>query len=348
VDSLDELKVAFVDPTGFLERLPNLERLSFRPSNQKQQSRSDDFTMTGVRVASNDTHEALRFKVAVDDCGDGVGGGGAAPAGEVYRHRPTYLPVAAKTTSQVWAFADSAFMPVSRPPVSRAGSSPSHNYMGATPNVATAFLLGVEPIKSIDEAPSGDRFSLARLLIQKGADSSLPLTPRDLFRLVCSLNGDADADSNEISICEFKEIFRMLSFEVSNEQLEALFALCDLDDSGTISEQEFVTQWNIALQQYLASKQAQVGLSRAQIVVAVTGVTFALGFLVAFVLMAFGAWGERDIFRTLVSSSFIAGSGAGVVNTRDKSAVEGGACDELVETVIKEDKEAARTGEPVN
>jgi len=196
------------------------------------------------------------------------------------------------------------------------------------------------------EVGNDDPYATARELISKGASGSRALSPRDLFRLVCSLQGEDDADSNLICISEFKEIFRLLSFEVSNDQLQVLFALCDVDNSGYISEQEFVAQWERALQQYLSSKQTSVGLSRAQIVLAVSSVTLAMGFLVGFVLMAFGAWGERDIFRVLVSSSFIAGSGTGITKNRNKSAAEGEECDATVEKIIIDDEEAAHDEEP--
>ena len=63
-------------------------------------------------------------------------------------------------------------------------------------------------------------------------------------------------------------------------------------------------------------------LVHSQIFLAVTSFVVVLVLEVIFVLMAFCAWGEEDIFRVMVSSSVIAGSGGGITAGRSKAAGE--------------------------
>ena len=60
--------------------------------------------------------------------------------------------------------------------------------------------------------------------------------------------------------------------------------------------------------------------------------------------MAFCAWGEEDIFRVMVSSSFIAGSGGSIATKRPKAAGEVRNSEELdvilEQAKSKEDAEA--------
>ena len=84
-------------------------------------------------------------------------------------------------------------------------------------------------------------------------------------------------------------------------------------------------------------------ISRTHIVLAVVGIVAVMGILVAFVLLAFAAWDESDVFRVVVSSSFIASAGKGVTSARARAPgeVDGENLTELTDALMQQDANAA-------
>lgn len=81
------------------------------------------------------------------------------------------------------------------------------------------------------------------------------------------------------------------------------------------------------------------GISKVQIVAAVLTIVTVLVLLICFVIFAGQAWGEPDVFRAVVSSSFIAGSAKATTDSRQQSAAEGGDVDALADIAIEAEEE---------
>ena len=102
------------------------------------------------------------------------------------------------------------------------------------------------------------------------------VTPEEIFALV---NTDAD---DVLDRDEFTRMFQILDLELSEAQQEQLFALCDVDCTGTITEEEFVAGWALMVDNFLDEGAEQVGLGRMRIIGIVLYILFALGMVIAF------------------------------------------------------------------
>lgn len=60
------------------------------------------------------------------------------------------------------------------------------------------------------------------------------VTPLDIFVALNVENRDA------LKMTEFKKLFDMLELNITENQKEQMFAFCDLDCSGEITEKEFL------------------------------------------------------------------------------------------------------------
>ncbi len=51
-------------------------------------------------------------------------------------------------------------------------------------------------------------------------------------------------NDDTLSLDEFRAMFVQLNIDMSEEKQDKLLALCDVDCSGTIDEEEFVNAWD--------------------------------------------------------------------------------------------------------
>ena len=143
------------------------------------------------------------------------------------------------------------------------------------------------------------------------------VTPSDIFLAL-----QADSNEAELSMEEFKRIFVLLELDLTENQKEQLFAFCDVDCSGAISEKEFVDGWARMVEVFLEHAADGVGLSMVQIVGVVLYLLIMLGLLVAFILLALSAWNTNSSFGSSVQTAAIAGVSKATTKMRAKSAAE--------------------------
>ena len=158
---------------------------------------------------------------------------------------------------------------------------------------------------------------------QDGADEEEGLKPNDASpeRIFAMLNAYGDGDG-ELTKEEFASMFKLLDLKLSEAQQEQLFALCDVDCNGTVSEEEFVRGWSLMVETFTNDGAEALGLGQVQIVVTVASIVTMLGLIIAFILVTLAAWANEDSFGALVQSALVAGSGSASKAGRTQSDVE--------------------------
>jgi hypothetical protein len=179
-----------------------------------------------------------------------------------------------------------------------------------------------------DEDPlEGDPPGKAAGDIEKGAgggegeDASngtrqIKVSPEAIFRLL-----DQQGDG-ELTKEEFMAVFTLLDLNMSESQKERLFALCDIDCSGSVSQQEFVNSWSLLLKSFTAEGAEALGLGPTQIILSVAYIVLILGLVIAFILVSLAAWSNEDNFGAVIQSTLISGAGRSSVSSRSKSDAE--------------------------
>lgn len=69
----------------------------------------------------------------------------------------------------------------------------------------------------------------------------------------------------EANLNDIKILVNRLELDIKGKRLETLFALCDKDGNGRVSEEEFVANWEAAVRQHMLSVTEGVGLSQVQV-----------------------------------------------------------------------------------
>jgi len=140
---------------------------------------------------------------------------------------------------------------------------------------------------------------------------------------------------------EFKRLFELLELDVTDGQKEQLFAFCDTDMSGSISEKEFSNGWEMMTSVFLESSADSLGLSRAQIFTAVAAILTTLVLLIVFILLTLTAWQNEGSFNAVVQSAMISGVGKATATLRQRSKAESAEnIDGLVGKIMDEQEEA--------
>ena len=162
-----------------------------------------------------------------------------------------------------------------------------------------------------------------------------PITPVDIFMAINTDGAEA------ISMEQFKRLFELLDLDVTDGQKEQLFAFCDTDMSGFISEKEFSNGWEMLTSVFLESSADSLGLSRAQIFSAVAAVLTTLVLLIMFILLTLTAWQNEGSFNAVVQSVMISGVGKATATLRQRSKAESADnIDGLVGKIMDEQEEA--------
>ena len=180
-----------------------------------------------------------------------------------------------------------------------------------------------------DDPPEGDPPEKAAGDIEEGAgggegeDASngtkqavTKVSPEAIFRLL-----DQQGDG-ELTKEEFMAVFKLLDLNMSESQKERLFALCDIDCSGSVSQQEFVNSWSLMLKTFTAEGAEVLGLGPTQIVISVAYIVLILGLVIAFILVSLAAWSNEDNFGAVIQATLISGAGRSSVSSRSKSDAE--------------------------
>jgi len=161
------------------------------------------------------------------------------------------------------------------------------------------------------------------------------ISPADLFMAL-------DKDGNDqMSMAEFREMFALLQLNLSESQQDQLFAYCDVDTNGTISSKEFQDGWDTVVKVFLENGAATLGLSKAQIFLAVTSITVFLILLFSFVLVTLAAWSNESSFAAVVQSGLISGAGLASNALRQRSKAESDDVGGLVDKIMDDQQEAA-------
>ena len=165
----------------------------------------------------------------------------------------------------------------------------------------------------------------------KGRD----VTPVDIFM---ALNSDGDEHP---SMEQFKRLFDLLELDVTETQKEQLFAFCDTDMTGQISEKEFADGWDTLVEVFLENSADSLGLSRAQIFCVVFMLVITLALVVVFILLTLNAW-RGGSFEAFVQSILISGAGKVTAALRSRSKAENAdSIDGLVDKIMSEQEENA-------
>jgi len=191
------------------------------------------------------------------------------------------------------------------------------------------------------EPPSGDDEEEAEeeALMQEAEGKTV--SPADVFAAI-NVNGD-----DELDMAEFTSFFELLELQLTKSQKEQLFAFCDADCSGRISEKEFTNGWEKLVQVFLERSATNVGVSNLQILFTVAYLVFMLSLLLAFVLVALAAWNTNDSFIATVQSGLVVACGRMGTALRQRGRAEQGNVDGLVGDIMKKqvDDAAEDTGE---
>lgn len=139
---------------------------------------------------------------------------------------------------------------------------------------------------------------------------------RDLFHL---LNKD---DDDVLSIDEFKNLFTELDIEMSDEKQDMLLAICDIDGSGTIDEEEFVNAWDYFQMVFVEEAAAQAGVGYWHVAVTVAVTVLMVFLLFVFIFLAMAAWSNEDNFVTVIRSLIITVMGGVIGAIRPKRHIE--------------------------
>ena len=142
---------------------------------------------------------------------------------------------------------------------------------------------------------------------------------------------------------EFSELFRKLQINVPKRKQEQMFAFCDSDNSGTVSQEEFAESWGWVEEQMILEAAEEAGVDDAAIVVAIVSLLLLLAAVFSFIFVAIRAWNNQGSFDAVVQSFLVVASGkvTTLAQKKPKSAEE---LDDLVDDVVSGAPEAA---EPV-
>jgi len=143
--------------------------------------------------------------------------------------------------------------------------------------------------------------------------------PREVFVM---LNGTSADRDNALSLEEFNVLFNEFGFKLPEHLRDQLFAHADLNCSGDISEEEFISAWDYILSQISRAASAECGVSDARIVLAASFITVILSGLFAFVLIGASALSSAGSFAAIAQSSLMSGGALFSQATREKSVAE--------------------------
>uniref|UniRef100_A0A7S0STV0 EF-hand domain-containing protein n=1 Tax=Mantoniella antarctica TaxID=81844 RepID=A0A7S0STV0_9CHLO len=180
-------------------------------------------------------------------------------------------------------------------------------------SVKSAMTLRRETAK-IDGAGDGDgddaRASEASTQLISQAIVNGKVTAADIFSAV-----DTD-NSDDITMEELADYMKQMDINMSSMRLERLFAYCDTDGSGNISQMEFEQGWEYIMDEMSNDLLESMGLSpNHQMVTIITLFTVAL-LVICFLFLAIYSYNNEDSFASSVQSILVVASSTLVTNAK--------------------------------
>jgi len=140
------------------------------------------------------------------------------------------------------------------------------------------------------------------------------------------LNADEDEG---LDYEEFSSLFERLDLKLPRRRREQMFAYCDADSSGTISRDEFESAWEWVKEQMVEEAVESMGISNADIVIAITTLVLGLTLVIIFILVALKAWENASSFDSVIQSLLVASTGGVMQKFRKQRKGENAEPEEL-------------------
>ena len=118
---------------------------------------------------------------------------------------------------------------------------------------------------------------------------------------------------------EFLLLFDILPLPLNRAQQEQLYMQCDVDNSGTMSFDEFAAGFSAIQASMVSAFLSEVGLSPTQIMAMVMLAILALLAIFVFLFVALSAWTNGDALESVMQSVFVA-LGGGVFSLSKESS----------------------------
>lgn len=146
----------------------------------------------------------------------------------------------------------------------------------------------------------------------------------------------------EIDLTQFERLFEVLDFPLSDDQKERLFAYCDVEGTGVVTEKEFEEGWDQLAKSMLEAASLDLGLSDRQIIAIIVVAVLILVLLFVFIFLALSGWYSEDSFQAIVQTALIAGSGKATESLRRRSKAEDkDKLNEIVDEFVDNQEEAS-------
>jgi len=167
-----------------------------------------------------------------------------------------------------------------------------------------------------EHATSGKEPSAAeifRLLLESHeAESSKSWVDEDVD---VQVNDAEDAIKKQ----DFRRLFLSLDLSLTPAQVGRLFAMTDLDGSGTVTLKEFEDGWGMLSDEIIKARLEVLGLSQEQIIFQVCSAAVAIIILSAFLLITLQGWLDQNSFEALAQSALVGFVTTGVTAVRARS-----------------------------
>jgi len=139
-------------------------------------------------------------------------------------------------------------------------------------------------------------------------------------------------ENGEVDLVEFRGLMQKLDIGIQPAQMEQLFAYCDVDASGSISEKEMTESWDFLVSTLMESAAQSSGVGTTDIIVTCCTLFVALVLLMCFIFLALQGWYNESSFDSMVQSGMVSLSGMAMKRVRSKVAAEGD--DESIQATI--------------
>ena len=128
---------------------------------------------------------------------------------------------------------------------------------------------------------------------------------------------------------------------MTEQQKKEMFAHCDADADGQISQEEFLDAWKWLEEKLVSDAAADMGLSDGNAVVTVGTMVLMLTLLFAFIFVALKGWKDSGSFESTVQSIFLSGSGVAAHFSRKGSKGERAEKDDMERAAVRATSAAA-------
>jgi len=157
------------------------------------------------------------------------------------------------------------------------------------------------------------------------ANKGKEVTLTDIFQLL-----DTD-QSGVLQRSEFKELFTSMGDKMPPQVIDQLFAYCDADGSGTITETELEEGWAYVSHKIVEERMAEFGTSWVDILIAIIYAVVTLCVLFAFIFLALQGWSSETSFTSIVQTALVSGCGRIVTGVRKRAPAEKPDVDDIME-----------------